>query len=226
MKFSVSLEQRDFFRKTGFIHFVDLLNTSELAILNSGIEESLAVIRKKISQREPASLGRDLWRLNEGIKKIVFSKRLIDLAYELIQKKPLRIAFDELLPEKSLYSRHEINDFHYSDTASFQEHSCISGLQGHFLLCIKRFPDTVPAGDSNPLFALEEGSGFFIAPEAVFPFLSATPSTTMRFFLIGYCDKFSQYLHEERDPHCHFLKSLGYVFGDTLNDRLHPIILR
>lgn len=183
MKFAISQDQRELYRKEGSISFADLLDPKELASLNEGIKAVLIPSKRK----SPFEQGRDLWRKDENVKKIVQSKRLIDLAFELIQKKPLRLAFDQLIPENS----EELN-----------EYSCINNLLGMFFIC------------------LEDGSGSFYLPS------TPLPSFEDRFFMIAYCDKYSQYLFEERDPQVHFLKSLGYVFGDRLNDRLHPILLR
>jgi hypothetical protein len=180
MKFAISQEQREFFRTNGWISFADLLDPKELAILNT-----IKLLNRK---KSPFDQGRDLWRKDDDVKKIVQSKRLVSLAFELIQKKPIRLAFDQWIPEKC----QELN-----------EHSCINNLLGTFVI------------------SLEEGSGSFYLPATPLPNFENGP-----FLMIAYCDKYSQYLYEERDPQVHFLKSLGYVFGDRLSDRLHPILLR
>lgn len=199
MKFTISLDQRDYFRKNGFIPFKELLKTSEI--------EALTRALKKASLTK----GRDLWRLNEDVKKVVFSKRLIELAYDILQKKPLRIAFDQLL-ESSQYEK-QVTDFS-TDLASLQDLSCISNLEGFFLISLK----------TSVQLELEAGDGYFILPSTSLSLLKLPDAS--HFFLIAFGSKFSQYLYEERDPQLHFLKSLGYVFGDKLNDRLHPILLR
>jgi hypothetical protein len=60
----------------------------------------------------------------------------------------------------------------------------------------------------------------------VFPLAGLTPAKNSRFLLMGYGDSYSQYLHVPNDPQGHYLKSIGYVFGDHLNDSLHPLLLR
>lgn len=186
MKFAISQEQRDFFRKNGWISFVDLIDQKELASLNEGIEAALKL--KPVRGKSLLSQGRDLWRKEERVKKVVQSRRLVEFAFEWIQKKPLRLAFDQWIPENSK----ELN-----------EHSAINQLLGIFFI------------------RLTDGSGAFYLPSTPLPDFEEGP-----FFMIAYCDKYSQYLYEERDPQVHFLKSLGYVFGDRLSDRLHPILLR
>lgn len=184
MKFAISQDQRDFFRKNGWISFSDLLDSKELDSLKAGIEVALKPApRKSLFQQ-----GRDLWRKDERIKKIVQSRRLVDFAFELVQKKPIRLAFDQWIPANSK----EIN-----------EHSSINNLLGIFII------------------SLADGSGSFYLPSTPLPSFENDPC-----LMIAYCDKYSQYLYEEADPQVHFLKSLGYVFGDRLNDQLHPILLR
>jgi hypothetical protein len=202
MKFTVSSEQREYFRKNGILPLSGLLNASELKDLNQAMDEVM-------KRADPFLHGRDLWRGSPLIKKIVFSSRLLGLAFELVQKKPLRLAFDQLLPEQS---EGKPVDF-YSDQP-FQDISCINDLTGLFLIAIK----------SQQPSEVEEGSGFFFLPSVSFPFLTLPPSN--RYLLIGYGGLFSQYLYRPQDPHAHYLKSLGYVFGDKLNEKFHPILLR
>lgn len=217
MKFAVSSDQKDYFRKNGLIPFNNLLNESELVKINQGIDEMLKAQKKKhLTSQEQFSVGRDLWRQNEEIKKIVLGRRLSHLAFELLQKKPLRLAFDQLLPEAS--STVLEKERYFKEDVTFQEISSISNLQGIFLLCIKTFGDET----AN----IEAGSGYFFLPGTVFPFASFTPSKNCRFLLVGYGDPYSQYLHVTNDPQVHYLKKLGYVFGDHLNDSLHPLLLR
>lgn len=184
MKFAISQEQREFFRKNGWISFVDLLDIKELVSLNEGIAVALIPVKRKTL----FEVGRDLWRKEEKVKKVVVSKRLLELAFELIQKKPLRLAFDQWVP---------------ADCKELNEFSGISPLLGVFFI------------------SLVDGSGSFYLPSTPLPSFENGP-----YFMIAYCDKYSQYLYEERDPQVHFPKSLGYVFGDMLKDRLHPIVLR
>lgn len=208
MKFAVSAEQRDYLRKKGILPIEGLLRAHELRELNLGIAE----VQKEFSKQDPWMVGRDLWRRNEKIKKIVFSKRLAELAFELLQKKPLRIAFDQFLPPNFGLQKTLPKD------CSIQEASCITLLHGLYILCLK----TDKSDDNDELEA--QGGGYFVLPSSPFPFEMIKPSCS--YFLIGYGDLFSQYLFQPNDPHVHFLKSFGYVFGDKLHERFHPLLLR
>lgn len=213
MKFSISSEQRDYFIKNHFIPFSHLLNEGELAELNQSIDSLLANSPKNFPLR-------DLWRSCPQVKKIANSKRLLQVAFELIQKKPLRLAFDQLMLESNKQSKHITPILIHQ--GSFQQISCINYLQGLFLLCIR----STDVKQNEEPFDLSEGDGVFLTPDVPFPFASLNPSPYKRYLIVAYGNQHSQYLFEDRDPYCHFLKNLGYVFGDKLNDRLHPLLLR
>lgn len=187
MKFSVSLDQRNYLNNHGFVPFFNILNESERVLLKGSIPKETSFTK-----------GRDLWRTSPAIKQIVFSKRLIDLVFSLTQKKPIRLGFDQYIPEKGDLKK-------VFGEELLQNRSSINPLKGLFLI------------------DLNSGDGYFVLPSC--PLFNESLEDHP-YFLIGYGDQHSQYLYEERDPQLHFLKSLGYVFGDKLNDELHPILLR
>jgi len=51
-------------------------------------------------------------------------------------------------------------------------------------------------------------------------------SGEQRYLMLVYTHPTAIYYLEEKDPKTHHLKSLGYVFGDRLNDKLNPIVYR
>lgn len=212
MKFSISLEQRNFLNQKGYIPFYELLSSQELKTLNDALQS------KKLTGKH------DLWRENDSVKQIVFSRRLVNLVYELTNKKPLRIAFDHYLPEKSkglldTDKKSSVEEF-FENSVSLQERVSINPLVGMFMLVL----NTEASQDEET--GITAGGGYFILPTSAFSFDELSLNPNQRLFLIGYGDSHSQYLYEERDPEVHFLKTLGYVFGDRLNDRLHPILFR
>lgn len=212
MKFSSNPEQRDHFVKNGFVAFEGLLSPDELSTLNLAAEKTLPV------------RGRDLSRSDAAAQKIIHSRKLALLAFDLVQKKPLRFAFDQVLYEKGPSLKKE--EFPVPQEASFKDLSCIQPLEGLFLICIKADLSSKPEAVGPSAFALEPGCGIFVKPDVAFPFLSFSPSSTRRYLLIAYGNPRSLYLFEPKDPGCHFLKSLGYVFGDKLNEKFHPTLLR
>lgn len=183
MKFSISLEQRNYLHSTSYISFYNLLNATELSLVKGSLHKEK---------------GRDVWRSHSTLKPLIFSKRLVNLVFELTLKKPIRYAFDLYVTEKE-----DLKEIFGEEP--LQNRMAINPLLGMYLI------------------NLQTALGYFILPTATFPYAILEPGP---YFLIGYGDKHSQYLYEIRDPNAHFLKSLGYVFGDRLNDNLHPILLR
>lgn len=213
MKFAITLDQRDHLRKKKYIPFLGLLKNGEIALLNNGIEEALTSYVKN-GLLSPIFFGRDLWRRSSQVKRIVFSKRLSELAFELLQKKPLRLAYDQIFFEENVHAAKPSIRSVYKENISIQAQCCITNLLGLFFFCVKKS------------LSFNEGDGFFILSTATIPLELLEMTQGGRFFAIGYADSFSQYLHEPLDLEVHFLKSLGYVFGDKLNDKMHPILFR
>lgn len=209
MKFSVSLEQKDFLRKNGYIAFLSLINPQEINDANREIDRLANEIKKRATASEILHQQSDLFRKSNNLKKIVYSKRLTHLVFELLQKKPLRLAFDRVIdgnltPELQIAS------------LSLNEFSGISPILGAYLICLK----------SSEGQAWIPGEGLFLLPESNLKWLEEGFKKEDRFLLIGFTDQYGQYLYQEKDPWNHSLKSLGYVFGDRLHDNLHPLLLR
>ncbi len=198
MKFSITLEQRDSYAKQGYVALCELLTLQELTFLND--------FSSKLPAKGKAALPRDLWRQDEKLRKIILNGKFANLAYEFIQRKPIKIAFDELLLQRR------------PAHLTLQEGSCVSSLQGALILCLA-------ANDKTP-FDLIPGAGMFLNPTTAPDLLESFSQQSGKFLLIAYGNAHSQYLHVEKDPYCHFLKSLGYVFGEKLHESLHPVLLR
>lgn len=45
------------------------------------------------------------------------------------------------------------------------------------------------------------------------------------YWILGLGIRNLQYLHNDKDPHTHVLKSYGYVFGDALKQSTHPVLV-
>lgn len=142
---------------------------------------------------------RDLSNVSEPIKTIAYMSRLAKLASELTHKRFLRFGFDQLLSPPIAIG-------------NLQNEVCIQGLVCVLYLSL----DT----DEGPF----EGHGIFALPTVDLATLPLNPEK--RYFLIGWADERAQYIFQPKDPHTHELKKHGYVFGDRLNDRWHPTLMR
>ncbi|KAF3362834.1 hypothetical protein PHSC3_000576 [Chlamydiales bacterium STE3] len=228
MKFSLEYLQRDFYRKNKALELEGLLPSQRLAQLQEGIQDiSLDLLPKNqsaFSQKSYFSKARDLWRGNAKVKKIVTSHNLVELAYQLTSEKPIRLAFDQLLP--ALETSKDPTDYpSFYKKETVQKLSAIQELLSLLIICVEgegRAPDFAA---SDP-FPSTPGNGVYLSPEYEIDFQKLYSRKNQTFLLIGYAKKISQYFRIEEDPQVHELKKLGYVFGDKLNDSVHPILLR
>lgn len=235
MKFAVASEHRDFYHKNQLIEFNDLLTPEHLAELNKQINEYLAtklgIPAYKVKNASPEaqfSAGRDLWRVNDPLKRMILSPKLAEIGSELIEKKPLRIGYDQLFPEaKPIFDPYAVKD-NYSNFVqkhrSLHEVSCLRDIACGLMLCLSG-PEQMKS-ETQSIFSQTPGSGVYFDPELSVDFNEIEEYGNHRYLLIVYCLQSAVYALNQDDPHTHALKHLGYVFNDRLNDKLNPIIFR
>lgn len=239
MKFTVAKEHRDFFRKHQRIEFEGLLSTAQQVSLSREVNAILSK-RMKISPADFGFLsseqmfmaGRDVWRESAILKKIILHETLATLASELIEVKPLRIAYDQILTSKSQETTSD-NAVIYEEwllhPASLQEKSCIQGILSGLMLCIAEgneadMYDEATLSQAPSIFPRKAGNGVFFSPEAPIDFSDLRNRPGFTYLMIVYTKGVSVYRKQEEDPHTHDLRSLGYNFGDRLSDRYHPLV--
>lgn len=225
MKLAIDNVQRQYFRKNHAIEF-ELLSPLQLDELNHGIEQALGPSAGESADKTFAA-GRDLWRRNELVKKYVTNRSLAEIASELIEYKPLRLAFDQFYPslsktspflQKGLYKQF------LQQPRSLKEISSIQGLLCGLVICLSGEP-----GEENKpvtIFPSIPGNGTFFSVDAVLDFQELLQEQAHRYLMVAYTHATSIYVLEENDPQTHELKRLGYVFGDKLSDRDHPLVYR
>lgn len=230
MKFAIASEHRDFFRKHQVIEFEGLLGEEQLKKLWLSVDAELKKrlkIEKKLTLPSPLDLylsGRDLWRTSAAIKTIVLSKDLAAIASELIEHSPLRIGYDQLIAAPATPSEHI---FKFQEPCTLETISCFQGVLGGLMLCLKGSA-TEDASTDTPtaLFSNKAGSGVFFHANTVLDFQQLNQHLDQRYLLIVYTQAKTVYAPNQLDPNVHFLKQLGYNFGDRLSDRWHPLVYR
>lgn len=240
MKLAIAKEHRHFFEKEGLIEFEGVLTQEQLLALDRAIDQALALRTGVPSERwkhltaEQLFLnGRDLWRSYEPLRQFICQPRFGQIASDLLDKKPLRLGFDQFLPvrppdpsSKSIYA-----DF-LSQQLSLEEVSCLSGVLCGLMIGLSGKRETsgeeieVQEKNEKDIFPREPGSVVFFQPQTIFNWQTIYQHIGQRFYLIVYTQALSHYLLQPRDPHTHALKQLGYVFNDKLLDRLNPIVYR
>lgn len=235
MKFAVASEHREFFQKERVIEFDALLNEKQLPQLLSALDEALAerlsIPINDIEGLSPGKLfmaGRDLWRANPLVKKLVAQKQLAEIASELIEQKPLRLGYDQLFPElRGRTYQSSVSDAYHqllNTHLTLNEVSSIDGVLCGLMLCLKG--DGTGPAEPKTVFSNMPGNGVFFSPDAPLDFQHLTKHPLQRYLLIVYSRKSSFYKLNEQDPHTYALKHLGFSFGERLSDKSHPTIIR
>lgn len=236
MKFATAKEHRNYFRRERHVGFECLLTEQQCAQLNSDIDK---VLSQRLELRNASSLsgltadklfsqGRDLWRADHKLKKIILNRAFAQAAADLIEQKPLRIGYDQLLLGYIPVRYPSLVPNPYSDflkqTATLPEISCIQGVVCGLMLCLKAPPLEDGIDDIVKVFPRVAGQGVFIASDHPIDFSILNGLPDARYLMIVYSQAASVYCHEERDPQIHYFRSLGYNFGDRLSEQLNPLV--
>lgn len=240
MKFATAKEHRDYFQKQGWIEFEDLLSNDQLILANQAIDQVLAARlsvpqdRLHLSSSEKFYLqGRDLWRSNLILRKLVTHTRFAEIAAELIEKKPLRLGYDQLFPARQQKPFSPESSQIYSNflekTLSLEMMSCLSEIACGLVLTFNEKQESFSENhlmEGANVFSNHAGNIIFFKPDLLINWNYLYAHLGQRFYLIVYTYPSAHYQLQSQDPHTHALKRLGYIFNDKLNDHLHPIIYR
>jgi len=199
MRQFLTSQQTAFFTQNGYLEIAGVaFDPSEIA----------ASAKAALANR-PA--GRDLWRCAPSLKKLI-TARLAGPISQLV-KNPVRLAFDQwmtpclpdrICPVKELFS--------------------IQGL----VLCALFSPKPIalPARRASAVgiapFPLDTANILFVKPHILldWPLVKSND-----LYLASYViPNAAVYVRNPKDPSAHFLKELGYEFGDTLEESTHPAL--
>lgn len=231
MKFATDKSHRDYFYKHGTIEFDELFSPEQIHELNVAIDavlcKNLSIRKDQLARQTPQELflgGRDLFRRDESIKKLLLHRRLAEIAVELMETHFLRMGYDQLLLGETKQPIIETTyDRFLRREGTLQEKSCITPIICGLMLCL----DPAQASEnSSAFFPKTAGSGVFFKPDIPLDLSFLCQALGGRYLLIAYAEARTVYILNENDPHTHALKHIGYVFGDKLSDKLNPIIYR
>jgi len=225
MRFAITAEHREFFGKHNYIEFDDLFTEEEAVELKTALDKALAkrlaVSVAALEKASPLTLylhGRNLWKEDPFIKKMVLKSKLAETASSLFKKKPLRLAYAQFL--RTGYP----GEKPYSKLLTLQECSSFQPVTGCVLI---RLNDIV--APSSPYFCPvpeKIGSGIFIGSNIPIALHTLFEVAHLGFLLIVYSPDKTLYTLEARDPLTHALKKEGMAFGDALRNDMHPIVFR
>lgn len=214
MHLSLAKEHRDYYQKHKFIEFTSLVPSPHE--LSQAIEETL-LLRQK-AKHSPRDFGRDLWRDNPLIKKISLRKDFAEIAAGLLGQRELRFGYDQ-----SIAIERHTESYLPTGTTSLQQMSCMKPVMMGLLIRLTEGTQPAPAQLPCPCPTLP-GNGVFFSAQLLLSWEPLLALQNQRFFLIAYSGAHSVYVLEKRDPGTHALKTLGYVFGDTLTSDTHPLL--
>lgn len=246
MRYALTPEQKKFFERYGAIAFEELWEadffegcrnavTSVLAMRLSGAVP--AVPRATLEQSY--AVGRDLWRSSVMLKKALASPTLGELAAELLNVLPLRLAYDQYLPcyhgvvAEERYPAQIAEPQVYANllerTAFLEGISSVQGMVGGILICLcPPSSPGAPAASTEGVVPWPEhaGGGVFFKASMPLDFTFLKKNLGGKYILLAYCRERSVYVLQNGDPQVHALKHVGYALGDRLNDKLNPIVAR
>lgn len=231
MKLAIDANHRDFYQKNQLIEFEGFLTpakTSEILLhVENSIKSKISNARIPIQKVLPEQFfdsGRDLWRIDDYLKKIESTSQIPEIVSELVEERPVRLGYDQYYPaieKPKLLSPQPYHRF-LQNAATLSEFSCIDGLLGAFMICLKG--DGVPQDLS--VFSRTPGNAVFFSPTCPIPFPDLYQRPDHRYLMIVYTELNASYQFNGEVPHSHEFKHLGYGFGDKLNDRWNPIVYR
>lgn len=229
MKYSLDNAHLEFFSQNRWIEFEELLDASALTVLNEALDallcRRLKIKKEQLNRLDCGTLyaqGRDLWREDEKIKKIISQRRFAEMAADLAKTRPLRLIFDQLFQYDPLSEGVLGSSSGSRPPAGKMEmmHS-FQGVQIGLILCLESSPEPLPS-----FFPVIPGNGAFLNPELTLNIEQLLRGHRQRYLLIGYGKAVTLFIHQPTDQHAVRLKKLGYHYGDRLRDDLHPIVAR
>ncbi len=235
MKDIVDNKHREYFAENGWIEFEGLVPQDACAGLSTALKTEMAdrldCDLEKLHLEHPGTLyrsSRDLWRDNNDVQAFVKKKRYGDVAAELTETSPLRLAFDHVF-----FGTGQIDDAvmmpatesPLPESLHFDEGAYINGIACAMIVCVEA-PDTEDEeGDFETPLPVECGSAVFLGPSTSLDLSLFTDFNSGIWLLVAYAKVGSRFVHAD-DPHAHALKDLGYSSGDRLLDQHHPVISR
>ena len=228
MKIIADPEQIRYFKEHHTIQFDDVLSSSRLDEVNDEIDTLLS--RRTGEKKElvatfpPAEVypyARDFWRESESIKKFDCQNRFADLLLSFFVSQRFLLGSDQLLvPEsRATIGYQPYYPQAFPEPKPLEEQGSIQGVHSALIVCLQGESE-----NTESIFPTHPGSVAVVGPNYPLPFFELGNNFTQRFLLITYARHNAMYLHREEDPNTHYLKSLGYVFGDKLLQKGHPLI--
>jgi len=235
MRYCIDHEETNCFERNGFVLLKELLSPKKIQKLLSSFhnifqEQKDSIESQKREAREgidTSFYGRDVAIQSPEVRKILFSKEIGQIACHLSLKKKLRYGGDWL------WQGNHMPWIMGAEDSTLSSSFCINPI---VLACLIALTDLNQGeshveGKESPNESLylpeKAGDALYFSSNLNFPWLSLQKKeTNQKFLLFVYAEEGVAYMLNPLDPHTHYLKRLGYVFGDRLKETTHPHIVR
>ena len=192
------------FEKEGLLSIESFFTTFEP--LHEAVIRALSQVPKGFMSRYLG--GRDLFRKEEGIRKVLLKKDMQKIVGALCNEQKMLYAFDQIWDV-----RHDPSTL-FPEPIALQEMMSVSPLKLGAILCIE--------GEGNhELFPKKPNDILFFDPRRVMPW-NELPKGQM-FLLFAFAPITAIYKENPLDPNTNLLKRLDYQPNCPLNRKTHPV---
>ncbi len=225
MRFSLPDSYFEFFLRNQILEIENLMTSQDAETLSEKCEELLLkhMHQKPLnitSNLELWKAGKDLWKEDADIKKILFRLQLGELSHILFKQRPIRLAYTQAL------FTGDKQDSLFDETETLQNISSMGPLLGGVLLCLDTPSEQEAVALLPDLKTLAKGRAFFFSGEYQIPFAELFKQKRLKMILLCFAPGKIRYKLEPKDPHTHELKKSGYAFGDSLPEEICPYLYR
>jgi hypothetical protein len=232
MRPAITRDHQQFFSQNGWIAFEDVLSSDRvgqmLQTLLSAEARRLHTTPLRLSEHTPIDLfqaGTDLWRTDQEVRSIASDMGWAKLLSELLDQRVLRLAGDQLWlwrpgrwsPQFVPFAQQALPWMSLSQIVS-----CDGLLAGIFFSLEGGSPGSVkPQLPLNPLGPV----GGAVVVRADLPLsLQMFQGLSKATYCVLVGGKQCQYRPAPLDPAPHRMKSFGYIPGQPLTERSHPLL--
>lgn len=216
MRFSLCEAFSKFFVRHQLIEFAEVLSSEEVDLIEKSTKQGL----EKALGSKPLDLASntDLWMagrnhyLVDGLMKRALLKSPIgQIAAFLYKKSPIRIAYTQAFFSLA-------DDIPIKEPFNLTEISSVDPMLGGALICFNDSEEK-PQELLPDLRRHSKGHVIFFSSSCPIPFPDLFKQKGLQCLLIGFAPSRIRYKLQPLDLHTHALKKLGYVFGDSIEEK-------
>lgn len=211
MKHIIEFSQIEFYKEKRYLELEGILSESKFQSLVFELVQKRAQIKKNYVDRSLQFIhSHDLFMQIPDLKRFLSGPIIANILSDLCQENFFRLLFDQIIayPLADNYpTAVNLNDLSFQGTVM----GVLIHLGGSEIESCHLFPKkkgNITFFDSNSPLILDE----FKIP------------TSAEFLLVAYGSQDTRYRYKETDPHTHVPKNYGYVFGDGLTNKIHPLL--